>query len=299
MMRGLLLAIALVAACAPGPAPAPAAPALMKWGDLKGRPLPAPTHTVRYGDDPLQVVDLWLPAGRGPHPVVVMVHGGCWRTDIADRTLMNYAAEDLRRHGLAVWNIEYRGVDRAGGGYPGTFADAAAAVDALPRAAAQYKLKTDKVAAIGHSAGGHLALWLAARSRLPDTSPLYSAAPTKIHTVVSIGGLPDLAVNATAGEAACGADIAIAGAPTPARPDIFADTSPAALLPMGARQFIVHGAQDRIAPPWLGKAYAEKALASGDSATYIELPDTGHVELVSPGTAAWAAERKLLRDALR
>lgn len=297
-MRRLLLSIALLgAACAPV-AEAPPAP-LMKWAELKGRALPAPTHTIAYGDDPLQVVDLWLPEGAGPHPVVVMVHGGCWRTAIADRTLMNYAAEDLRRYGLAVWNIEYRGVDRPGGGYPGTFEDVARATDALRVHATRHRLKTDRIAAIGHSAGGHLALWLAARKKLPAWSPLAGGDPLKIDTVVSIGGLPDLEANATAGSAACGADIAIAGAASPVRADIFADTSPARLLPFGARQLIVHGAEDAIAPPWLGKAYADKASAAGDPARYIELARMGHVELIAPGTPAWEAQRKLLSEALR
>ncbi|MDX2235103.1 MAG: alpha/beta hydrolase [Hyphomonadaceae bacterium] len=297
-MNRLLVALALaLSACAPAPDSAP--PALMRWPDLTGRPSPAATHTIAYGADPLQVVDLWLPAGAGPHPVVVMVHGGCWRTDIAVRTLMNYVAEDLRQHGLAVWNIEYRGVDRPGGGYPGTFADAAAATDALRRAAPQYNLRTDRIAAVGHSAGGHLALWLAGRAKLPASSPLRTADPLRIDAVVSIGGLPDLAVNATAGDAACGADITIAGAASADRPDIFADTSPAALLPLGVRQRIVHGAQDRIAPSWLGRAYATKAAAAGDDVRFIEAPATGHVELVAPDTPAWATVRGLLIASVR
>ena len=84
----------------------------MKWPDLLGRPRPLPTTTVAYGADPLQVVDLWLPKGRGPHPTVLMVHGGCWQSEIADRTIMNWIADDLRSRGIAVWNIDYRGVDR-------------------------------------------------------------------------------------------------------------------------------------------------------------------------------------------
>ena len=90
-----------------------------------------------------------------------MVHGGCWQTEIADRRIMNWIADDLRRRGIAVWNIDYRGVDRAGGGYPGTFQDAAAAADALRDHAARYNLDLSRLVATGHSAGGHLALWLA------------------------------------------------------------------------------------------------------------------------------------------
>ncbi len=119
-----LLQIAAISALGVTTAAGPQ-PALLKMSDLTSRPRPVPTTTVRYGTDPLQVVDLWLPTGRGPFPTVLMIHGGCWQTDVADRHLMDWAAEDLRRRGFAVWNIDYRGVDRSGGGYPGTFLDVA------------------------------------------------------------------------------------------------------------------------------------------------------------------------------
>jgi acetyl esterase/lipase len=138
---------------------------LMTWGDLLGREARL-AHTEPFSGDEgaTDIADLWLPDGAGPHPVVLMVHGGCWQKEIADRTLMNWAAEDLRKQGLAVWNIEYRGVDEEGGGYPGTFLeDVAHAADALRDQAGAYNLDLNRVAAFGHSAGGHLALWLAAR----------------------------------------------------------------------------------------------------------------------------------------
>jgi acetyl esterase/lipase len=127
-LRALALAPALaLAACSvdsPTPAPAPSATpaALMKWPDLLERPRPEPSASIEYGDQQMQRVDLWLPTGKGPHPTVLMVHGGCWQTGIADRRIMNWIADDLRKRGIAVWNIDYRGVDREGGGYPGTFA---------------------------------------------------------------------------------------------------------------------------------------------------------------------------------
>ena len=100
---------------------------LLTWPDLTERLRPEPDATVAYGPATMQRVDVWRPAGSGPHPVVLMVHGGCWQTSIADRKLMNWLAADLRAGGVAVWNVDYRGVDRAGGGYPGTFEDAARA----------------------------------------------------------------------------------------------------------------------------------------------------------------------------
>jgi acetyl esterase/lipase len=174
------LALALVmalAACSmnapksPEPSAAPAAE-LMKWPDLLERPRPEPDTSIPYGEDQMQVVDLWLPPGRGPHPTVLMVHGGCWQTEIADRRIMNWIADDLRKRGIAVWNIDYRGVDRTGGGYPGTFQDVAAATDLLRDSASKYHLDLSRLVAVGHSAGGHLALWLAGRiDRDSETAP--------------------------------------------------------------------------------------------------------------------------------
>ena len=123
--------------------------ATMNWPDLLDRPRPAADRRIAYGADPLQHVDLWLPQGQGPHPVVLMVHGGCWQTEVAQADIMNYIAADLRGHGIAVWNIEYRGVDRPGGGYPGTFLDVAAAADALRARGPRLGLKVERVVAFG------------------------------------------------------------------------------------------------------------------------------------------------------
>jgi acetyl esterase/lipase len=306
-MRGALLAIScFVTACSPISPVKPAEEAavstpLMTWDDLLSRRRPDPTHTVRWGQGETDVADLWLPEGPGPHPVVLMVHGGCWQKAIADRTLMNYAAEDLRNNGLAVWNVEYRGVDESGGGYPGTFLDVARAADALRDHAGQYNLKTDRIAAFGHSAGGHLALWLAARPRLPASSPLRIENPLEIAGVVNSGGLADLKASAPVTQAECLASIMgdLTGAPGPTRPDVFADTSPAEMLPLGVFQVSVNGDQDRIAPPVLGDALSARARQSGDRAEAEIIANTGHVELIAPGTEAFRRETELLKEMLR
>src|SRR3954447_5293530 len=150
----LAAALALAAFAMAEPGPPPPSARLMTWPDLLGRPRPQPTATISYGADPLQVADLWLPAGRGPHPAVLMVHGGCWQTGIADRNIMNWIAEDLRRRGIAVWNIDYRGVDRPGGGYPGTFQDAAAAAGALRARAGPYPPHPSHLVPLGRTARG-------------------------------------------------------------------------------------------------------------------------------------------------
>lgn len=271
------------------------APALMTWDDLTRRPRPAPDATISYGADIMQRVDLWLPVARGPHRVVVMVHGGCWQTEVADRRLMNWVADDLRQAGVAVWNIDYRGVDRAGGGYPGTFADVAAATDQLLTCADDYRLDTGHVVALGHSAGGHLALWLAARHRLPTTSPLRDADHLRIARVVSLGGLPDLEATATSADNGCGTDV-VAKLVGPGRVDPYADTSVMRLLPLGIPQALVNGREDAIIPYRMATDYVARATTAGDDVTLHTVPMTGHVELIAPGTPAWAIARALVLD---
>lgn len=255
-----------------------------------------PQATIAYGPDDYQKVDLWLPDSPGPFRTVVMVHGGCWTTSIADRHLMDWAADDLRRAGYAVWNIDYRGVDRPGGGYPGTFLDAAAATDALRGEAARHHLDLRHVVAVGHSAGGHLVLWLAARHRLPETSPLRTPAPLPIAHVVSLGGLPDLEATAASPDNGCGTDVIarLVGDPGPARPDVYADTSVPRLLPIGIPQDLVNGREDAIIPYRLATDYIAKA---GAEATLHTVSDTGHVELITPGTAAWSTAKRLIATA--
>ena len=271
----------------------------MTWPNLTARPRPDCDREFRYGPDRLQVVDLWLPAGvpTGRWPVVLMVHGGCWQSSIADRRLMDWVAADLRAAGIAVWNIDYRGVDRDGGGYPGTFADAAAAADLLHDHADACRLDTDRVVAVGHSAGGHLALWLAARHRLPAHSPLADTNPLPVAHVVSLGGLPDLAAVEASPDNGCGTDV-IAQLVGGDRTDRFADTSVTELLPVGVPIDLVDGEQDRIVPARMAPAFAEAARAASDRVALHRFDDTGHVEQIVPDSVAWLAARRLIEQAL-
>jgi len=266
---------------------------LLKMSELTSRPRPAPTATVAYGSDPLQVVDVWLPKGRGPYPTVLMIHGGCWQTDIADRHLMDWAADDLRRRGFAVWNIDYRGVDRPGGGYPGTFLDAAAAADSLRAHARQFHLDPHRIVAVGHSAGGHLALWLAGRPRLPSTSPLRSSNPLPIAAVVSLGGLPDLELE-TKVRNGCGTEISAKLAD-----GHYAETSVPRLATLGVPQVLINGQADPIIPTVLATDYRRRMDAAGDHVEISWVANSGHFELIAPGSRAWATAVDRIRTALR
>jgi acetyl esterase/lipase len=301
MIRSIvpLLALTACSMTTPPPAPAPAPTALMTWDDLTSRPRPEPNATVSYGDGEMQKVDIWVPEGAGPFPTVLMVHGGCWTTSIADRSLMDWIAADLRDAGYAVWNIDYRGVDREGGGYPGTFLDVEKAADALRGNAARFHLDTDRIVAVGHSAGGHLALWLAGRRNLPGQSPLAGGDPIRIDHVISLGGLPDLEATAASPDNGCGTEVVgqLVGPATPAHPDPYADTSATRLLPLGVPQDLVNGRDDKIIPLRLGTGYVEKARAAGDTAALHVIDHTGHVELIAPDSAAWAEAKRLIAAA--
>jgi len=278
----------------------PGMAALLTWSDLLSQEKPTPSQTIRFDEGTTDLVDLWLPETPGPHPVVVMVHGGCWQKAIADRTLMNYAAEDLRQRGMAVWNIEYRGVEEEGGGYPGTYLDVARAADALREHAAANDLDMSRVAGIGHSAGGHLVTWLATRPALKNDSPLHSSDPLIMQGVINAGGLADLKLSVQVTQYDCLGAILddLIGTATDARPNVYSDTSPAEMLPIPGNFVSVSGAMDRISPPGLADALAEKDRTAGGSGRAIIVPGNNHVDLIAPGTAAWETQVDLLQEIL-
>ncbi len=271
---------------------------IMVWEDLLSRPKPAPDATVSYGADALQVVDIWKPKGAGPHPAVVMIHGGCWQTAIAERDIMNWIADDLRAHGVGVWNIEYRGVDR-GGGYPGTYLDVGAAADIFAAKRAEYGFRTDApVVVIGHSAGGHLALWLARRAGLATGDALRGADPLKVDLAISQGGLPDLRAQTTLPDHGCGNEAAakMAGVVgiglSPDERDradwMFSRTSPPE-IPLGtARELQFNNDLDSISPPSFGAAYGAEVVTT---------PGEGHAELIAPETVSWGKQRAVILKA--
>ena len=265
----------------------------MVWNDLLSREQPQADQRIAYGDGPLQFSELWLPAGAGPHPTVLMLHGGCWQTDIAERDIMNWIANDLKQRGIAVWNVEYRGVDRDGGGYPGTYEDVLAGADSLMRNGAGFGLDLTNIVAIGHSAGGHLVLWLAARQAALRGGELTSPTTLPIGTAISQGGLPDLEAGERREGHPCGTE-----APRLMARGHYELTSPQRMPAGSAHQILVNGERDPIAPPEYAEAYRNANLAR--DVTDIELvtiPDEGHVELITPGTASWARQVALIEAA--
>jgi acetyl esterase/lipase len=246
---------------------------------------------ITYGSAPSQFGELWLPRTAGVAPVVVLVHGGCWQ-ESKGLDLMNPLAADLRDHGVAVWNIEYRRLGEAGAGYPGTFSDVGQAVDALRGLAARYPIDAGRAVVVGHSAGGDLALWAAARRRLPAGSALKTADPLPFSFAVTLAGIDDLAAYHDRGPA-CGSAATIDTLIDAKRrgPAAYGDTSPRALLPLGVAQLIVAGDRDGIVPAGFARDYVAAAKASGDHADFRELAGADHFAQIDPAFAGWATVR--------
>ena len=254
---------------------------------MSRRRLP-PAPCIAYGDHPDRVANLHLPAqAGGPWPCVALLHGGFWRTGW-DRTLMTPLAVDLARRGIAAWNVEYRRVGEEGGGWPGTFTDVAAAIDRL---AEVEQVDVRRVATCGHSAGGHLALWLAGRHRLPAGA--VGAGP-RVRPVAAIAqaGVCDL-------ERAWREDLgrsAVEGLLGAFRGDgdRYATTSPAALAPLGVPQLLVHGTDDDIVPISQSRDHA----ARDPLAELVELDGADHFDVVDVDHAAWGAVTDRLQSLL-
>src|SRR6201996_9193937 len=195
--------------------------------DYMRQPRHAADAEVHYGPAPSQVAELFLPKAKGPHPVVVLLHGGCFLKQYEGFPQTSAIAADLAGRGYAVWNVEYRKLGEAGAGYPGTFQDVATALDRLKTEAPKYDLDLKRVIAVGHSAGGHLALWAASRAKIPAASPLHTADPLKIGAVISLAGIGDLKGQADVWAMPCGADTLSRLLDLPHRHEPYADTSPA------------------------------------------------------------------------
>lgn len=256
--------------------------------------LPRPPADVRlsYADPASCFGDLRLPPGEGPFPVVVLIHGGCWLAEY-DLEYLSGLAAAITAEGWATWSIEYRRVGEEGGGWPGTFADVAAAADHVRELARTHPLDPRRVIAVGHSAGGHLALWLGARAVLAADDPLRGADPLALDGVISLAGIPDLAAyNAPEG---CGSAVpGLLGGQPDEVPDRLRRTSPIDLLPLDLPRILISGGRDTIVPPVHARDYA---AASGSGAVRTVLVGSaGHFELVVPEGRAWRELRRALGE---
>ncbi|MER6313525.1 alpha/beta hydrolase [Streptomyces sp. NPDC001581] len=262
-------------------------------------PAVAPDATGAYGEHPDQVVDFYAPraeAPDGPVPLVAVLHGGAWRAPY-DRRHITPFADFLARRGFAVANVEYRRGSSlphqhadgpVAGRWPETFDDVAAAMDALPELAATALPQADvrRLVVTGHSAGGHLALWAAARHVLPYDSPWRLSSPPVLRGVVALAPIADFAVAEELG--VCGG----ASAQLLGGEEYFADrlpyADPAALLPTGIATAVVQGRDDIVVPQQVAEAYVAAAAKAGEMVGLTLLDGVGHFPLIDPAADACA-----------
>ncbi|MBS2535529.1 alpha/beta fold hydrolase [Catenulispora sp. NF23] len=242
--------------------------------------------THPYGPHPSQVADLFVPDGEGPFPIVVLIHGGFWRTPF-DRELMEPLAEDLAERGFAAWNIDYRRVGDGGGGeaWRVTLDDVSASLDQLGALSADFPLDTDRTALVGHSAGGHLALWLASEFQVraavsqAGVANLYDAAHERLGVGSAREGLGVLDVPAA---------VEFLGGTPEEVPDRYAATSPSALLPLETPLLLVHGDEDERVPISQSRNFAEAAREAGDQVELAEFAGMAHRAVLDPAHDSWA-----------
>lgn len=254
--------------------------------DVDALPASAPNLVAAYGSDPLQIGELRLPPGKGPFPIVEVIHGGCWTKGFATRKNTAALASALTDMGYATWNIEYRQIGDPGAGWPGTFKDWAAATDYLRVLAKTQPLSLDRVAVVGHSAGAHAALWIASRANLPTASEVGSDRPLPIATAVAIDGPGDIASFIGFDADVCGAAVIapfIGGLPND-RPERYRVGSPVDNLPTATREYLIASA---VLTPAAARHYRRAAAAKGQKVSVLNVEDGGHFDIIAPGSSAW------------
>ncbi len=216
----------------------------------------------RYGSHRSQVAELHLPAGPGPHPVVVVLHGGHWQTRWG-KLVTRPISRDLAARGWAAWTLEYRRVGN-GGGVPETFDDVAAGIDLL----AELTPTLTNVVTLGHSAGGHLATWAASRGG--------------VSAVISQAGVLDLRSAHREGLGAGAVEAFLGRAPT----DADDRYDPIRQVPLDVPVWCVHAPDDDVVPIAQSRDYVTAARAAGGAATLVEVPGD-HFTVIDPATDAW------------
>lgn len=259
--------------------------------------LPPAGIRIPYGDAPEQFGELRVPPGPGPFPVVVVVHGGWWR----EKFNLGYAGHlsaALTSDGFASWNIEYRRVGSPNGGYPNLLNDVTSALNKLTGIADEYALDLSRIVVTGHSAGGHIAAWLAAKQSHPELD-VFGPSPALIGAV-PVAGAVDLLLCSEMGVAdSVGIPVHdfLGGTPLE-QSERYALASPVELLPTGIPVICVHGDEDAAVPLVVSERYVERARLAGDKTSLVMLKGVEHFAPFDPTTEAGAAVREAVRDLL-
>jgi acetyl esterase/lipase len=272
----------------------------MSAGDLQSLPVQPPDRRIAYGSEASQFGELRLPPGAGPHPTVVLIHGGCWRADYATLAAIAPMADALKADGIATWSIEYRRLGEPGAGWPGTYLDAGHAIDYLRTLAPQYHLDLTRVVVLGHSAGGHLAMWAGTRKKISPASALYLPDPLPIHAVMNLAGTIYMAENIAHMQEMCSDSIVtkmMGGTPAEVG-ERYREVSADTFLPLGVAQVLIWGTKEDYVPLTLAERYVSAADRSDDRSRLVTLPDAGHFETVSPLSSTWPVVHTTIRSLL-
>lgn len=240
--------------------------------DILSRPQPVPDKREAYGTDPNQFVELRLPRGKGPYPVLLNLHGGYWRAKY-DLAHAGHLCEALRAAGVATFNVEYRRVGDPGGGWPGTFADIRSAYRYVHQEADRFQLDLNRLVVMGHSAGGQLALCLVAHE-------------TSLRRVIALAGVVDLK-KAFALHLSHDAVVEFLGGTPEEVPEHYREADPMELKISPARQWLVHGSDDDTVPVEFSRDYVAQKKRMGETVDLVEIPRCGHFDVIDPDSAAF------------
>lgn len=268
--------------------------------DVRNAPVTAPTIIGRYGSAPQQFGELRLPAGRGPFPIAVIIHGGCWTRSFETLEGTAPIATALAARGIATWNIEYRALGDPGAGWPGTFQDWGAATDYLRVLARYYSIDLDRVTVIGHSAGAHAAAFVASRPRLSENLDIRGANPLPVAAVVPIDGPPDVTPFVGVDADICGQPVIapLMGGTPAEQPARYRDTSAVAHLPLGVPMYLVSGSP--VLTREAAEAYRSAATARGDRVEILAPAGSDHFNIIYPGRPQWTeVENYIVERAVR
>jgi acetyl esterase/lipase len=256
--------------------------------DVHAASVSPPTTIGRYGPAPEQFGELRMPPGRGPFPVAVIIHGGCWTRSFETLRGTSGIATALQARGIATWNIEYRALGDPGAGWPGTFLDWGAATDHLRVLARRHRLDLRRTIVVGHSAGAHAAAFVATRRRLPAGSEIRGGNPLRVRGAVLIDGPPDIAPFAGVDEQICGAPVIsqLMGGTPAAQPARYRGSSPLTYLPLGIPLYLV--AASPVLPREAAEAYRAAAEARGDRVEILAPAGGDHFNIIFPGRPQWS-----------
>ena len=251
---------------------------------------------IAYGSNPEQYGELRLPAGRGPFPVAILLHGGCFIAEMFSATGFSAFADSLRHAGIATWNVEYRRVNSPGGGWPETFRDVGRAADHVRALATRYPLDTTRTIAVGHSAGGFLALWLGGRRGIAPGAELHSPDPMPLRAVVALGADGDLPPIAATLARLCRRPVVgeLLGADSVTANARRVQANPADMAALAVRQVLVVGDRDVFETPALRDAYVARTRRKSEVVDVITIPGASHFDVADPRSAAWPIVRRVV-----